>query len=254
MAILGLIALLLPAARIFAREAIDLTITGAVAIILTALASLFVLAHSRYSIGGVMGFGSIALLVTGVGAVRLLPTFRTALAAGAIPETEEVVARATLRPWILRFAAASAAILLAAPLLASSADELVRRTGLDATFVGVLVLALATSMPELVTSLSAARAGALDLAVSNLFGSNATNMMVLVWLDLVYVRGPLVDRAELSAAAAGLVAIVLMMVGLTAIALRAERERMPVDTTALLLIGGYVLGLVLVWSVGSGTR
>ena len=252
MAILGLLALLLPAARLFARDAVELTITGSVAVILTGIAALFVIARLDFSIAGAFSLGSLALLCTGAGALVLLPGYRRALAEGVLPDERPQRPR---RRWpartpVLRFAGAALAILIAAPILASSADELVQRSGLDATFVGVFVLAIATSLPELATSWWAARAGALDLAVSNLFGSNAANMMLLVWLDLIYVRAPLLDTADASAAAAGVVGILLMMVGLTAMALRAQRRRLPVETTGLIMLGAYAGGMLLVWSVG----
>jgi cation:H+ antiporter len=255
MAILGLIALALPAARIFAREAVELTITGSVAVILTGIASLFVIARLEHNIAGAFSLGSLALLVVWTGALVLLPGYRRALAEGALPEEPE---QHPARRWpdrsvLLQFVGAAVAILIAAPMLASSADELVQRSGLDATFVGVFVLAIATSLPELATSWAAARAGALDLAVSNLFGSNAMNMIILVWLDLIYLRGPLLDTADLSAAAAGVIAILLMMVGLTAMALRAQRRRSPVETTGLIILAGYVAGVALVWSIGAGS-
>ena len=47
--------------------------------------------------------------------------------------------------------------------------------------------------------------------------------------------------------------MLLMMVGLTAMALRAQRRRAPVETTGIIMLGGYAIGVVLVWAVGSGS-
>jgi cation:H+ antiporter len=113
----------------------------------------------------------------------------------------------------------------------------------------VLGLALATSLPELATSVAAVRMGALDLAVGNLYGSNAINMSLLVWLDALYVDAPLLETVDVSNAAAGLIAILLMMFGLMTMVLRAERRRFPVDPTAALILAGYALGALLVWSI-----
>jgi len=256
MAILGLLALALPAARIFAREAVQLTITGCVAVILTAVAALFVIAQPERSIGGAFSLGSVLLLAAGTGALILLPGYRQSLAEGALPDAandEPKPLQLPPRAIALRFATAAAVILVAAPVLASSADELVQRSGLGATFIGVLVLASATSLPELATSWAAARAGALDLAVSNLFGSNAVNMMLIAWLDLIYVQDPLLDTADPSAAVAGVVAILMMMIGLTAMALRSQRQRLPVEIAGVIMVVAYLGGLLMVWSTGSGS-
>jgi len=50
---------------------------------------------------------------------------------------------------------------------------------LGTTFVGQLFLALSTSLPELIVSLSAVKIGKIDMAYSNVFGSNIFNMFIL---------------------------------------------------------------------------
>lgn len=77
-------------------------------------------------------------------------------------------------------------ILLAAPFLADAAGEIARRTGLGGTFIGTSLVAFCTSLPELVSTISAVRMGAIDLALGNIFGSNALNMVLLAPLDLAF--------------------------------------------------------------------
>lgn len=55
---------------------------------------------------------------------------------------------------------------------------------LGATFVGVLFLAIATSLPEIATGLAAVRIGNLDMALGNIFGSNMFNMCVIPMLKV----------------------------------------------------------------------
>ena len=71
-------------------------------------------------------------------------------------------------------------IFLAAPYLAQAAAQIAAETGLGDTFVGTTLVALATSLPELVATIAAMRMGSLDLAIGNIFGSNAFNMLLLV--------------------------------------------------------------------------
>ncbi len=75
-------------------------------------------------------------------------------------------------------------------------------------FVGTMMLALATSLPELVTDITAARAGAPDLAVGDLFGSSMANMAILAIIDLLY-RGKVWPSVELGHARVAAVAIAL---------------------------------------------
>lgn len=247
MGLLALIALVHWRARVLQREALGLALTASVAIVLTGIAALFIVARLEHSVAGAFGFGSLALLATAAGAWFLFPEYREAISQPA-GERDEGRTPTMLRP-LATFVASAAAIVVAGSVLVWSAERIAEITGLQETFVGVLGLALATSMPELAASLAAVRLGALDLAVGNLYGSNAVNMTILVWLDAVYVDAPLLETAHISNAAAALVAMLLMMIGLTGMVLRAERRRFPVDPTAIVVLGGYVLGLLMVWSV-----
>ncbi|HLU40151.1 MAG TPA: sodium:calcium antiporter, partial [Planctomycetota bacterium] len=93
--------------------------------------------------------------------------------------------RPLLRP-ILGFAASAVVLFFAAPFLANAAGRIADLTGLGTTFVGTTMVALATSLPELTSTIVALRIGAPDLAIGNLFGSNAFNMLLLLPLDLAW--------------------------------------------------------------------
>lgn len=74
-------------------------------------------------------------------------------------------------------------------LLMEAAKGIADHSGLSDTLVGGLLTALATSTPELVTTIAAIRYGALTLAVSNIFGTNCFNMLVVAAADLGYPHG-----------------------------------------------------------------
>lgn len=57
---------------------------------------------------------------------------------------------------------------------------------LGATFVGQMFLAVATSLPELIVSFSAAKIGKINMAYSNIFGSNIFNLAILGISGVVY--------------------------------------------------------------------
>jgi len=249
MAVLAIVALAHRRARVIQREALGIALTASVAIVLTGLAVLFIVARLEPDIAGSFGLGSLALLAAGVAGLALMPGYRE-----VVGEVEEAAARTAPRSLgraALVFAGAAVAVFAAAPFLVEAAQDIAEQTGLAETFIGVAGLALVTSLPELATSYAAVRMGALDLAVGNLYGSNAINMSILVWLDALYTKAPLLETISISNAVAGLVAMLLMMVGLTDMVLRAERRRFPVDPAATLILVGYLLGLLLVWSVSA---
>ncbi len=100
---------------------------------------------------------------------------------------------------ILRSAFYSILILIGGVALALSADTLVAQTGLGASFVGATLLAAATSMPELSTTLAAARIGAYTMAIANIFGSNLIMLALILPADIAYSAGPILSEAGTSA-------------------------------------------------------
>jgi cation:H+ antiporter len=108
-------------------------------------------------------------------------------------------------------------ILTAGVALALSADALAVRGVLGSSFIGVTLLAAATSLPELSTTLAAARIGAYSMAIANIFGSNLIMVALLLPADLAYRRGPILSEADSSAQfsiATGIIVTAIYVVGI----------------------------------------
>ena len=90
-----------------------------------------------------------------------------------------------------RFAVAALLIGVFGYLLARSGVVIADRTGLSETVLGGLFTAVATSFPELVTAVAAVRLGALTLAVSDIMGGNAFDVIFLAVADVAYRDGSL---------------------------------------------------------------
>ena len=81
-------------------------------------------------------------------------------------------------------------------LLSRYGDIIAEKTGMSASWVGLVLLATATSLPELVTGISAVTAAdAPNIAVGNALGSTVFNLAFLVILDALYQRETLYSRA-----------------------------------------------------------
>lgn len=65
-------------------------------------------------------------------------------------------------------------------LVVESATEIAVQFGLSQTFIGLTIVAMGTSLPELVTSVVAAKKGENDLAVGNVVGSNIFNILLIL--------------------------------------------------------------------------
>lgn len=183
--------------------------------LLAGLAVLFIIARLEQSIAGAFGYGTVLLFVAAVSGLLLLRQHREIVADVVAPTVEGAERLPSLARALLVFASAAGIVLVAA------------------------------------TSSAAVRMGAFDLAVANLYGSNVMNMSILIWLDALYTKAPLLETINVSNAVAGLVAVLLMMVGLTDIVMRAGRRPFRVDPAAALILVAYLFGVLLVWSVSA---
>ena len=84
-------------------------------------------------------------------------------------------------PKALLFIAIGLVLIIAGSNVAvDAATELARAFGLSERFIGLTIVALGTSLPELVTSVLAARKGNADIAIGNIVGSNIFNILFVV--------------------------------------------------------------------------
>lgn len=228
---------------------------AAIGIGLTAFAVLAIVAPSGLAIGWV-GVDTIVIVIAYIAAAAWMHRSRGERRGGAPPSGEIIAptgwarqaeAGHSLRYEVVRFGGAALVVLVAAPILALSGKAIADETGVGQTFVGALLLAIATSMPELVASLAAVRIGAFDLAVGNLFGSNAFNMTILFAADVAYRPGPILAAVAPAQVIAGMGAIVLMAIALAAVAHGARTRIRRLEPDAVLLLLVYVLVLAALW-------
>ena len=90
----------------------------------------------------------------------------------------------------LKFALCVLIIFFSGRAVARYGDIIAHKTGLGGMWVGVVLLAVVTSLPELFTGISAITiVGSPDLTVGDLFGANSFNLFNLALLDIVFRRG-----------------------------------------------------------------
>lgn len=83
-----------------------------------------------------------------------------------------------------------ALIVLGSNIAVDGATDLARLFGLSERFIGLTIVALGTSLPELVTSISAARKGNADIAIGNIVGSNIFNILFVVGTSAIIIDVP----------------------------------------------------------------
>lgn len=94
---------------------------------------------------------------------------------------------------ILIFAAALATLMKGADLLIEGSANIARRFGISELVIGLTVIAVGTSLPELVVSVKAAMSEGGELALANVVGSNTTNILLVLGLTAAIkpIRAPL---------------------------------------------------------------
>lgn len=86
--------------------------------------------------------------------------------------------------WV-EFIVSAALIVLAAVKLAEYGDIIAIRTKLGRAFIGVILMAAATSLPEFLTAINSIRLDIPDLSGGNIFGANMYNMLLLAFISLI---------------------------------------------------------------------
>jgi cation:H+ antiporter len=90
---------------------------------------------------------------------------------------------------ISKFIISAAVIITAGIWLAHIGKAIADFYGWSEMYVGVLLIAFATTMPEFVVSLTALKLNSIHMATGNLLGSNIFNLFIIVVLDIVLRRG-----------------------------------------------------------------
>jgi len=116
---------------------------------------------------------------------------------------------------------------------------------LEQGLVGTLFIALATSLPEVVVSLTAVRMGSIDLAIGNVLGSNLFNILILTLDDALYTPGPILTAVNPKHVIAVLPVLAMNGIALTGLIYQATQKRLVLawDTLAIAVV--YVLALIL---------
>jgi cation:H+ antiporter len=250
MFLLGVLDLLGRQERILRQVALKHALTAGLAILLIGMVAFFLLAGVKASIAWV-GVDSLLIIVTYVAGMRLIQSNNPA--SGDAPFSEEELAGvSSLRTALIGFGVATAVLVVVSPWLVRSAKEIAEITGMGTGFVGAALLGVVTSLPEVATAIAALRIGAYDLAVGNLFGSNAFNMLALALTDLFYTEGRFFGLIAPEFAMAALLGLLLTSLGLIGNLARDPRRLRFVEVDALLIMIGYGLGIWFLFARGIG--
>ncbi len=248
MFMLAILDLVVRRTRILRAVQLNHAISGSLAVLLAALAIFFILADLPYRLGW-LGVDSLLLMAVYIGGVWVLNSNNVG---SADEETlpENLVDVPSLRTGLLGFALATLALVVVTPFLVRSATEIAALLGVSTGFIGAALVAVITSLPELVTTIAAVRIGAYDLAIGNLFGSNCFNIFALGVTDIFYTQGRFLGDITPDMTLAALLGLLLTSMGLFGNVARIERRLGFIEIDAFIIGITYLAGMWLLYSRG----
>lgn len=125
-------------------------------------------------------------------------------------------------------------------LIGTAGITVSRETALSGSLVAILFTSVITSLPELVTVLTAVRIGALTLAISNIVGGNSFDVLFVVAADMSFTSGSVYHRVD--GDALFILSLTVILTSLLAAGMLA-RERRHVGFEGIAILVFYVAGI-----------
>ncbi len=160
---------------------------------------------------------------------------------------EELAEIPSLKIGLIGFLAAAVALGIVTPFMVRAAERISDITGLGTSFVGSSLVALVTSLPEMVTSISAISIGAADMALGNLFGSNMFNMFGIGIADLFYTKGRFLSTVDSSFVVVGMLGVLMTSFGLLGNIVKFKRVGKVIDVDSIIMTLLYFSGMYLLF-------
>ncbi len=235
--------------RLLRKAATKHALSGSLATLMIGLVVFFILADIDIRFGWV-GLDSLIVMITYIVGVLILQGNKPLQTVEI--EGDDLKNLPSLKKALLGFGIATLVLVVVTPWLVRSSSGIAEITGISTGFIGTALLAIITSLPELVTTVSAVRVGAIDLAIGNLFGSNMFNMFAIGAADLFYLDGRFLSAIAPGFVLVGLLGLLLTVFGLIGNLARLERKILFLEIDALVLAISYFVGLWFLYNRGLG--
>ncbi len=177
-------------------------------------------------------------------AIRTVFRYEKAQRIEVVEEIAERYPNISLTRALTGYVLAAVVVIAVGIRLPVTAEHLAEAMGWHQSFVGTVFVALATSLPEVAVTLSALRIGALDMALSDLLGSNLFNLVILAVDDIAYLKAPLLANVSSVHLVTILSAIMMTGVAIVGLLYRPKtRLFKTVGWASLLIFVIYILNL-----------
>ncbi len=189
-----------------------------------------------------VGLDSILLLVGygfGLWLLSKIPNEQTGEEKKPEPNSE-VLQSGSLRSTTVKFVISCLLIMFFGTILTVTGDEIAVITGLGSSFVGMFLIAVTTSLPEVVSCIVAVRLGNPSLAIGSVLGSNLFNLFVLGSSDFFYRSGLLLASVDIFHYLSTITLIIMNIIIVFVLARKTQRTPKYVYVSVI-VIALYVL-------------
>ncbi len=147
--------------------------------------------------------------------------------------------RESLRNAVCSYIILTILILVSSTVLAGSSKEIAILTGTGETFIGTLLLAVVTSLPELAATTAAIKRGFFDMAIGTIFGANLLNVFIIFVCD-IFCPYPILSAGtpHLFSIIVGMIMGAIVIAG---IASSSKRSFLRLGWNSVIIIVVYVL-------------
>jgi len=214
------------------------TLSGGMAVLLTLLSVLGIVLAPRATFLGISPVSWLILIGYVAGVFLLFHAERHETV-----EEEPAQERMSFAAAIVGFSVCAAVIIVSGIFLIRASKEIALTSGLSESFMGAILVAIVTSLPELATSIGALRIRAYDMIVGNLFGSNMFNILTVFFADAAFRKGAIF--AELRGGATDQIVVAICGVLLTVVAMvslgaRSRRRILGIGADSAILLLCYI--------------
>lgn len=155
-------------------------------------------------------------------------------------ESDEEDKKWSLPVQLIAIVGGIAAIVLGSDLAVDGATAIAKAFGMSDRIIGLTIVAFGTSLPELVTSVTAARRGKADIAIGNIVGSNIFNILFVAGTTALIT--PVVFEAKF--VVDSIIAIVAAVILLVSVCNKDMKLKRPAGAVMLVCYGVYLAYLI----------
>jgi cation:H+ antiporter len=244
--VLAMVALVFGVPNLFGGQGRDTELLILTGLVLVAMA-LFFGSFGDIKLVGWTSVGAVLIGVAYVYGMRLV--YKAGKTDMDLEDVRAPTTAAARNAWI-GFLSSAGVVIIAGRYLAGSADAIAEASGISASFIGVLLVSIVTTLPEGSVTVAASLRRSYGIAMGNVYGSCAFNVTIIAIADLFYTEGPLLRAMDGAHFAAAIAALALMAMGYAVYRLCRSGTLGPARLVTATVPVIYVAALFVVYALG----